>query len=73
MPSFTQDGGPCVSHAYKCDWCDEEIDPGDDTANLELQTIEQKPTWERHFCCPSHLINWVNEDPNELQPHLALD
>lgn len=61
-----------MSKAYKCDWCDEEIDPGDDTANLSLRTVEQEPRWERHFCCPSHLINWINSEPNELEPHLAL-
>jgi hypothetical protein len=61
-----------VSHAYLCDYCGEEIDPGDDSVNLKLETVEQEPSWARHFCCTSHLINWVNEDPNELQPHLAL-
>lgn len=54
-----------------CDYCGTELDPADETPNLRLTELHESQGWVRTFCCPGHLITWINEDPPQLDPHLA--
>lgn len=54
-----------------CDYCGEPLRSSDETPNLRLTELHENQGWQKTFCCPDHLITWMNEDPYELEPHLA--
>lgn len=55
-----------------CEVCDESLRPADDTPNLQVTELHENQGWTKTFCCPEHLIAWINREPNELEPHLSL-